>query len=76
MKEMGEIRENYEHGLLINIERLGDCLTIDEKHQLERSAEDMFAKLAGYLTAGMYADIISIEEFRKLMDEVRRWQFS
>lgn len=73
---MEEIRENYECGLLVNILRLGENLSIDEKYHTKRSEERQFDKLAGYITAGMYADIISIEEFRTLMDEVRRWQFA
>ena len=70
------IRSNYEYGLLVNVESLGRDLALDEKYQIRRSEEGGFERIAGYIAAGMYADIISREEFNVLMKEVRRWQFA
>ena len=72
---MEEIRENYEHGLFNAIAWLGEVLSIEEGHT-DRHYVSEFKKVYGYLTAGMYAEIISIEEFKMLSKELRRWQFS
>lgn len=73
---MEEIRGNYELGLLIAIEVLGNSLSIDEMYGSNRVEECEFSRVYGYITAGMYADIISFAEFEELMREVRRWQFA
>lgn len=73
---MTDIRKKFEYGLLVIVESLGRDLALDEEFQVRRSDEDGFETIAGYIAAGMYADIISREEYTVLMKEVRRWQFA